>query len=59
MRTSIVVPIYNEVENIPQLVEQISAVMDVMGPEACELILINDGSNDGSAEVLDQFAVAG
>jgi glycosyltransferase involved in cell wall biosynthesis len=56
MRTSIIVPIYNEVENIPQLIAQVTAVMDELDGQS-ELILVDDGSSDGSAELLDQSVV--
>lgn len=49
---SIVAPIYNEVGNIPELHRRISAVMDGLG-EAWELVMVDDGSRDGSAEALD------
>jgi glycosyltransferase involved in cell wall biosynthesis len=49
---SIVAPIYNEVENIPLLYQRISEVMDEIG-DPWELILVNDGSRDGSAEAID------
>lgn len=57
MHVSIVVPIYNELENLPLLH---AAIMRVMEPlqHSCELILINDGSTDGSTEVMDQIAGA-
>ncbi len=55
MQTSIIVPIYNEVQNIHPLVAQVTAVMDGLSGTS-ELILINDGSSDGSAELLDQLA---
>lgn len=55
MHTSIIVPIYNEVENIPLLVERVGAVMQQL-PDPCELILVDDGSQDGSSELLDQLA---
>jgi len=55
MRTSIIVPIYNEVENIPLLIERIAAVMPQL-PGPCELILVDDGSQDGSGPLLDQCA---
>ncbi len=55
MRTSIIVPIYNEVENIPLLVERIAAVMDQL-EGSCELILVDDGSQDSSSALLDLFA---
>lgn len=48
---SFIIPIYNEAEAIPELYQRISAVMDRMDGEA-ELILINDGSNDGSIKLI-------
>ncbi len=48
---SIVVPIYNEEESLPQLVEQLVNALRPTG-ESFELVLINDGSSDRSAEVL-------
>src|SRR5690606_1404460 len=55
MRTSIIVPIYNEVETIPALVEQVADVMESLDG-ASELILVDDGSQDGSSELLDTLA---
>ncbi len=52
---SVVVPIYNEVENIPLLYEAVTQVMRQIG-RAYELILVNDGSRDGSTEALEQLA---
>jgi glycosyltransferase involved in cell wall biosynthesis len=49
---SIVAPIYNEVDNINLLHERVSAVMDGLG-EPWELVLVNDGSTDGSTETLN------
>jgi glycosyltransferase involved in cell wall biosynthesis len=57
MRTSIIVPIYNEVENVRLLVEQVTRVMDQL-EGASELVLVNDGSSDGSAELLNELAAA-
>jgi polyisoprenyl-phosphate glycosyltransferase len=48
---SLVVPIYNESENIPELYRRVSVVMDSL-PEQGELILVNDGSRDRSLEML-------
>ena len=52
---SIVVPIYNEEESLPFLVNQL---LDVLKPmeETFELVLVNDGSSDKSAEVIRSFA---
>jgi len=54
MRTSIIVPIYNEVENIRPLLAQVTAVMDQLEGDS-ELVLVNDGSQDGSTELLDEM----
>lgn len=53
---SIVVPIYNEVENLPDLVERIAQVMagTALG---FELLAVDDGSTDGSRQVLRELAV--
>ena len=55
MKTSIIVPVYNEVENLPLLVEQVSKIFDEL-PGDAELLLVNDGSTDGSTELMDQLA---
>ena len=51
---SIVIPIFNERENIATLYEQIDETLKKM-PYRYEIIAINDGSDDGSAELLDQI----
>jgi polyisoprenyl-phosphate glycosyltransferase len=44
---SLIIPIYNESENIPELYRRVSAIMDCLdGPS--ELVLIDDGSRDTS-----------
>lgn len=55
MDISIVVPIYNEVENIPELVERTFAVMEGMD-RPFEMILVDDGSTDGSEAVYSSLA---
>ncbi|NDJ59822.1 MAG: glycosyltransferase family 2 protein [Chloroflexi bacterium] len=54
-RYSIVAPIYNEEGNIDLLYARISEVMDSTN-EPWELILVNDGSRDRSAEMMDVLA---
>ena len=50
---SIVVPVYDEVDNLRPLVEAVAAAMVDLH---YELILVNDGSKDGSARMLDALA---
>jgi dolichol-phosphate mannosyltransferase len=52
---SIVAPIYNEAANIPVLYRRIQEVLDTTGEE-WELLLVNDGSTDDSAEIIRQLA---
>lgn len=51
---SFIVPIYNEEETIPELYRRISAVMDRMD-DAVELLLINDGSQDHSLQIIREI----
>ena len=52
---TVIAPIYNELENIPELYPRIRDVMDQTG-EPWELILVDDGSSDGSTEVIRKLA---
>ena len=52
---SIVVPIYNEEESLPFLVNQLLEVLQPM-EETFELVLVNDGSSDNSAEVIRKLS---
>jgi glycosyltransferase involved in cell wall biosynthesis len=42
---SVVVPFYNEAENLPKLIREIDAMLRAMGKTA-EIVLVNDGSTD-------------
>ena len=46
---SVVVPFYNEAENLPRLIREIDAMLRVMEQQA-EIILVNDGSTDTFAQ---------
>jgi undecaprenyl-phosphate 4-deoxy-4-formamido-L-arabinose transferase len=48
---SVVVPVFNEQENLPVLLPRLEAVLASTG-RPYEIILVNDGSNDGSLNLL-------
>lgn len=52
---SVVVPIYNEVESLPHLLEAIATTM-LAQQLSYEIICVDDGSTDGSPELLKQLA---
>ncbi len=51
---SIVVPVYNEVESLNELFDKISDAMN-NSDYNCEVIFIDDGSKDGSVEVIQKL----
>jgi glycosyltransferase involved in cell wall biosynthesis len=54
MDISVVIPLYNEVESLPELTSWISRVMDEKG-FLYEIILIDDGSTDGSWDMINKL----
>ncbi len=55
LAVSIVVPVYNEVESLPHLIEAIAATLGNTDL-SYEIICVDDGSKDGSAQLLKQQA---
>ena len=51
---SVVVPLYNEAESLPELTAWIDRVVKREGL-SCEVIFVNDGSTDGSWEVIENL----
>jgi polyisoprenyl-phosphate glycosyltransferase len=51
---SIVLPVYNEAEHLVQEVNRVRAAMDA-SPYSYEIIVVDDGSDDHSAEVASQI----
>jgi undecaprenyl-phosphate 4-deoxy-4-formamido-L-arabinose transferase len=51
---SIVVPVYNEADNLEQLFTRLTTVLDKVG-KPYEIILINDGSRDGTDTKLNDI----
>lgn len=52
---SVVIPAYNEEENVPILYEKLKKVLDSLG-EDYEIIFVDDGSTDGTYQRLKQLA---
>ncbi len=52
---SVVIPVYNERENLPELIERCLAACGRAG-RSFEIILVDDGSKDGSRDLLSQAA---
>jgi len=52
---SVVAPIYNEIENIPELYRRVCETMSSMG-DPWELILVDDGCTDGSTQAILDLA---
>jgi len=57
MQTSVVIPVYNEQENLPELIRRTLAACDQL-EAAYEIILIDDGSRDESAKMISEAAAA-
>jgi dolichol-phosphate mannosyltransferase len=52
---SIVVPVYNELESLPHLYQRVRKVM-TSTRESWELIIVDDGSSDGSTDLIRDLA---
>lgn len=51
---SVVIPVYNSAQILPELVERLAAVLPGLSGEF-EVILVNDGSRDGSWKVIEEL----
>jgi glycosyltransferase involved in cell wall biosynthesis len=56
MHLSIVVPVYNEEESLPLLVEAVRGAVEPLNL-AWELVLVDDGSRDSSPSLLEKLAI--
>ncbi len=54
---SVVIPVYNEEENLPELWAELRSVLEPLGL-AFEVVLVDDGSRDHSAELIRGFREA-
>ena len=54
IKLSVIVPVYNEADNLPELFLKLKEVLPGITPDY-EVIFVNDGSNDGCEEILNGF----
>src|SRR5947207_11675856 len=57
MDISIIIPVYNEVDALPGLYSRLAEAATKL-PQSAEIVFADDGSKDGSAAVLDNFAAS-
>jgi len=53
----VVVPAYNEAESLPELYRELAAALDSLGM-TWEIVVVDDGSRDGTDRVLEQLCQA-
>jgi hypothetical protein len=56
VEVSVVVPVFNEAENLAELYDRLVKTLDGLAPGAFELIFVDDGSTDGSFARLRELA---
>lgn len=52
---SIIIPAYNEEARIPATLERVLAYLKQSGWEFCEVLVVDDGSRDGTAAVAERY----
>jgi dolichol-phosphate mannosyltransferase len=52
---SVIAPIFNEIQNIPELYRRVAETLESIG-EPWELLLVDDGSTDGSSDLIRKLA---
>jgi len=50
MNLSVIIPVYNEVENIEEILKRVKATK-----RAAEIIVVDDGSQDGTRDLLKKL----
>ena len=54
MQVAVVIPVYNEEENLPTLFQRLQQALDKLN-KSYEIIFVDDGSRDKSAALLSDF----
>ena len=53
---TLIVPCYNEIDGLPQLMRRLTAMHESGQMSGWEILFVNDGSKDGTREALDVIA---
>lgn len=56
-KVSVVIPVFNEQDSLPELIRRTTAACDLLGKDY-EVLLVDDGSSDDSAKMLVEAAQA-
>lgn len=54
---SVIIPVFNEAESLPELYARLDTVLSELG-SSYEILFCNDGSTDGSSELIDRLVSA-
>src|SRR5262245_65939961 len=54
VEVSVLVPVFDEVESLPELYREVTEVLERLG-RPYELVFVDDGSRDGSFQILEKL----
>jgi undecaprenyl-phosphate 4-deoxy-4-formamido-L-arabinose transferase len=54
---SIVIPVYNSEQSLPLLLSRLDSMLETLADQD-EVILVNDGSRDGSGRIIDSASMS-
>lgn len=57
-RLSVAIPVFNEETNLPELYRRVRGVLNQVAGGPHEIVFVDDGSNDGTQEMLGGLAIA-